>query len=720
MRRYLLIATVSFVAMCLTVSAMAKAKTSSETIGKILAAEDTIIYQPELETILLDEDLSLDVRHMAAKAIGHIGDPTGSPVLVRALKNDKLDRAILCRALGWLWANTPAKAYRIEAPPEVRTTLLRVAQRDPSIGVRAAAFTAVALGFPRQGQKEGGEVLGKLDLQSGDPDTANLLIALIRVAARERPKKMPLEGRIEKQIEKMMKLNDPRMSIFNAAFKYDDARVVYHAAYFSGRKETYDLPLADELTAAVGHADAMVRAQALQALRRRGKLTDAVLAQMPKMLAKGEMVEKIVAVQVVAEKYPPEKAFHLLKKTLGHAGAGWSTGLHQAIFENLATIKAPGVVEFLLDVGKQKVPYARMARLAAAQAGAKEPILALSPERFAHTDRDALHYVDLLHALDAADRLEWLLKGEGVPERFVRSLPVRQSIVMALAYDRQHTARGEVAAKHPAWQTDADPIIRSIAAETLGATLNADVLKPLYRMWERGKEDRGPDVALAVLGAMEALVKAKDSPARAHGLLGEIARQGIDDRRLAVRRKAAQVLFDLTREIHKKALYGACTGRANRDYRQLAERIVNGLRQKKLLLQTDKGDLTLVVRYDVAPLTADNFVRLAATGFYDGLIFHRVVPLFVAQGGDPGGLGWGGPGYAVRDEEGVLPFVAGTLGMASAGHDTAGSQFFITAMATPHLDGRYTAFGHVEGDDALQIVQKLTPGDRILAIKTDW
>ncbi|HPQ71774.1 MAG TPA: peptidylprolyl isomerase [bacterium] len=719
MRRFPMMFCVLSLVLLLTVMAMAKTDAKSETIAKILAAEDNATYQAELETWLLDDNLPVEARHLAAKAIGHIGDPTGSPALVRALKNDKLDRAVVCAALGWLWANTPAKAYRIETPPEVLNALLAVGKSDPSLKARAAAFTAIALGAPQQGQKEAGEAAVALN-KSDDPDAAELLIALVRVAAQERPKKLPIEEHIDKRIEQTMNIKDPREVIFEAAFASSDARVVYHAAYFAGRKQTFDLPLEDELTAAFAHADPMVRVQALQALRRRDKIDDAVKGKMVPLLAKGTMAEKIAAVQVVAEKFPPEKALDLLKRTLGHAGAGQSTSLHQAIFESLATIQDPAVVAFLLDVSQQKVPYARMARLAAARAGAKEQLLALSPERFSYTDADALHYVDVLATLEAFDRLEWLLKGDGVPERFVRSLPVRQSIVMALAYDRNYEARAEMATKHPEWRNEADPIVRSIAAETLGATKTAEAVEPLLKLWERATEDRGPDAALAVVTAMETIVNAKNSPARTHGVLGEIARQGIDDRRLAVRRKAVQVLYDLTREIHKKPLYGACPGRSAKDYRLLAERLANGQREKKLLLQTDKGDITLVARYDLAPLTAENFVRLASTGFYDNLVFHRVVPLFVAQGGDPAGLGWGGPGYAIRDEEGVMPFDAGALGMASAGHDTAGSQFFITAVTTPHLDGLYTAFGHVEGDEALTLVRKLTVGDRILAIKTNW
>src|SRR3954451_2747815 len=97
-----------------------------------------------------------------------------------------------------------------------------------------------------------------------------------------------------------------------------------------------------------------------------------------------------------------------------------------------------------------------------------------------------------------------------------------------------------------------------------------------------------------------------------------------------------------------------------------------------------------------APKTVKNFEDLANSGFYDGVIFHRVIPGFVAQGGDPTGTGAGGPGYRYQDELSDRPFVAGSLGVANAGPNTNGSQFYIVLAPAPHLTGRYTLFGEVE------------------------
>ena len=128
-------------------------------------------------------------------------------------------------------------------------------------------------------------------------------------------------------------------------------------------------------------------------------------------------------------------------------------------------------------------------------------------------------------------------------------------------------------------------------------------------------------------------------------------------------------------------------------------------------LHTEKGDIVVQLYPDTAPLAVNSFIFLAQNGWFDGVTFHRVIPGFVAQAGDPTGTGFGGPGYAFKNEIAAdLKFDRpGLLAMANAGADSNGSQFFITYGATPNLDGSYTIFGEViEGMD---VVQSLTPRD---------
>lgn len=129
--------------------------------------------------------------------------------------------------------------------------------------------------------------------------------------------------------------------------------------------------------------------------------------------------------------------------------------------------------------------------------------------------------------------------------------------------------------------------------------------------------------------------------------------------------------------------------------------------------KTEAGEFKILLFDDEAPLTVENFVNLATIGFYDGLMFHRVIPDFMAQGGDPKGTGAGGPGYRFRDEFDAtrLHSKPGILSMANAGPNTNGSQFFITFVPTPHLDGKHTVFGEViEGMDNVMNIEIRDPG----------
>ena len=136
----------------------------------------------------------------------------------------------------------------------------------------------------------------------------------------------------------------------------------------------------------------------------------------------------------------------------------------------------------------------------------------------------------------------------------------------------------------------------------------------------------------------------------------------------------------------------------------------------KITITTDKGAIKLNIFSSQVPVTAANFLNLASKGFYDGILFHRVIPNFMIQGGDPTGTGSGGPGYKFEDEfRATLTHAkAGTFSMANAGPNTNGSQFFITHGPTPHLDHRHTVFGEVtEGQD---VVDSIEGGDQILSI----
>ncbi len=136
---------------------------------------------------------------------------------------------------------------------------------------------------------------------------------------------------------------------------------------------------------------------------------------------------------------------------------------------------------------------------------------------------------------------------------------------------------------------------------------------------------------------------------------------------------------------------------------------------KKAMIETDKGNIELVLFDKEAPNTVKNFEKLANSGYYNGLKFHRVIPGFVIQGGCPVGDGTGGPGYTIKCEINPHKHTKGALSMAHAGKDTGGSQFFITHAPQPHLDGKHTVFGQVE--KGMDVVLKIKQGDRMNKVR---
>jgi len=142
-------------------------------------------------------------------------------------------------------------------------------------------------------------------------------------------------------------------------------------------------------------------------------------------------------------------------------------------------------------------------------------------------------------------------------------------------------------------------------------------------------------------------------------------------------------------------------------------------------IEMEKGTMVIELFAEDVPRTVSNFVHLALQGYFDGTTFHRVLPGFMAQGGDPTGTGFGGPGYEFADEFTDHHHVAGTLSMANGGANTNGSQFFITYEATPWLDGKHSVFGQlIEGMDVLRNLTPRDPsqnpqfeGDKVISVK---
>lgn len=155
-----------------------------------------------------------------------------------------------------------------------------------------------------------------------------------------------------------------------------------------------------------------------------------------------------------------------------------------------------------------------------------------------------------------------------------------------------------------------------------------------------------------------------------------------------------------------------------KEYRTAPALTIDPKKSYTATLHTVSGDVEVELFADRAPITVNNFVFLARDGFYDGVTFHRVIPDFMAQTGDPTGTGRGGPGYRFDDEKSALAIPhdsAGILSMANAGPNTNGSQIFITYGPTPHLNGRHAVFGKVS--KGMDIIRRITPRDPDRAAK---
>jgi cyclophilin family peptidyl-prolyl cis-trans isomerase/HEAT repeat protein len=281
-----------------------------------------------------------------------------------------------------------------------------------------------------------------------------------------------------------------------------------------------------------------------------------------------------------------------------------------------------------------------------------------------------------------------------------RVLPaVLEALRLARGSDAVDTLRRQLAHE--------DFAVRAAAAEGLAALKAPGLTAPLAAAYERGLADADPDARLA---ALEALAAQKDESA-----WPAVEGAARNDPARVVRSRAAALLRAASRPAPAPGPEPIV--RPLRDYRVAMAPYDpapgQALYTPRVRLHTTRGVVEIHLNVVEAPLASQAFLDLCRQGFYDGLTFHRVVPDFVAQGGDPRGDGSGGPGYTLRDEVGQRPYGRGAVGLALAlaGKDTGGSQFFITLSPQPHLDGGYTLLGWVA--EGMEVADQLRPGDAI-------
>jgi len=259
-----------------------------------------------------------------------------------------------------------------------------------------------------------------------------------------------------------------------------------------------------------------------------------------------------------------------------------------------------------------------------------------------------------------------------------------------------------------------DPAVRSVAADLVGRHPETGDVDRLVRAYTRAAGDPFDDARLSAVAALAAIARAS-----AEGRLQVATRFASavprpDD--YLVRRLAADGFADAAQQWGPAA--PIATGRTEADYRDVVRRYLapalTGQAAPRVMIETDRGTLTVELLADQAPLTVAAFLALVDRRYFDGSRWHRVVPNFVIQDGDPRGDGWGGPGFVLRDELNPTRYETGTMGMALSGPDTGGSQFFITHSPQPHLDGTYTVFGRVVA--GVTVLADIAQGDRIRSI----
>jgi len=248
-----------------------------------------------------------------------------------------------------------------------------------------------------------------------------------------------------------------------------------------------------------------------------------------------------------------------------------------------------------------------------------------------------------------------------------------------------------------------DFAVRAAAARLVGQTKPVDGADHLRKAYARAATDAASAARAAALSAL-ARYGLTDARAALH--------EALADSDWPVRVEAAQLLRGLG-----EAEASPARPAPLRDPVEFFESaaLLHPSFSPHAFIETRYGTVEIELNVVEAPFTTRNFVDLARAGFFNGVLVHRLVPNFVVQTGDPRGDGEGGPGYTIRDEFSTLPYLTGTMGMALSGPDTGGSQFFLTVSPQPHLDGKYTVFGHVVHGQ--EILDQLSQWDTIERVR---
>jgi cyclophilin family peptidyl-prolyl cis-trans isomerase/HEAT repeat protein len=616
---------------------------------------------PDLATLVTDPDPR--IRRRAALAVGRIGLAEGGALLQPLLKDADPDvRQMAAFALGLL-ADTSA------------VPLLSAALQDPEPRVRGRAA----------------EALGLIGDTGSAAAVGQMVSAYVKAGAIASiaPDDEQFPGTPEADAVRLglfALVRQKNFDALNGAITDGAGRVPGWWPFAYALQRIGDPRAVPALKALIATPGRYTRAFAARGL---GAYRDAASVPLLRTLleqARGDTGLTATAVRALAQIGGPASVEPILALLSADAV---DPNVRLEAVSALATLRSTAALPYILDLVTDDWPTMRAAAIRAAAAIDREglPTLLSGMEPDPHwIVRAAI--ADVLGSLPgerAAARLRPMLDDQDK-----RVLPsVLDSLVRAKAPNLDAVLLTQL--------QSADPGVRSAAARAIGRLRPANgpaALREAYRASQ--------DPALA--DARQAVLEALKEYGAAEAL--ETVKSALADPDWALRLRAAALLREL--EPSSDSAHAIRPAPGTPIARYDAPELVAPSVSPHAFIETAKGTIEIELAVLDAPQTVQNFIALAKRNYFNGLQVHRVVPHFVVQDGDPRGDGSGGPGYTIRDELNDRPFVRGTVGMALSGPDTGGSQFFIAHAPSPHLDAKYTVFGHVvQGMDVVDRIQQL-------------
>ena len=640
-------------------------------LGALLRMEDARV----LDTALVAAQLSsptAEVRARAALAAARTGDRAATPLLLRALADSAATvRRRAAFALGELGDTSLA----------VVDGLMAVALRD-----RAAPAAEAIAAIGRLGAGTGRTAVDSILARTGG--AVSVLHETLLAAWR-----LPRDGATIQAIARWTSSDDPE--------------VRWRAAYALARNPSPDAIAS--LLSAVDDVDPRVRSYAVRGLRSAqadsAGMRERALAVLLDAARDPHPHVRTNAIGLLAGYRTSQRTTPVLAHALADSVANVAVAAAQALAQSddrastgaLRDATASGRPDGLRTAALHawmSVDSATAAPVALEWADSSRWLLRMHAARALGRARPA----------DAAPALRRLARDEH-PLVAAEALAAVRSISDSIA-DARRIFIEQLGAAHP--------LVRAAATRGMSSSAGAADLDLLLQAYDRARQDSVRDAAIA---AVQALARARragvpvertfflrfgefgaPSDAAVHRLIRDSIGEPPEawgEPRPTIRVQPAAFYEGIIRTYVAPVLAGAPPAR--------------------VIIATTHGDIVLELASADAPLTVHNFISLIERGYYAGTRWHRVVPNFVIQDGDPRGDGSGGPGYAIRDEINPLRYMRGTLGMALSGPDTGGSQYFITHSPQPHLDGGYTVFGRVI--DGMDAVDRVVQDDPILSMR---